>query len=161
MNDSLLKFLQNITLYDFIMSVLFIISMSIMLLSQKDKIIKYMNKWRNDKNKEDSFNKLVYTMSDSINEIYNIINNQSQDINNLAKTVAEMKEKDSKTKRAEIKEKIERIYRECHKDMRCTDMQLEVVKELIEEYEEHGGTNSFVHSTVEPEIYNWKIIKEE
>ena len=33
-----------------------------------------------------------------------------------------------------------------------------IVKELIEEYEEHGGTNSFVHSTVEPEMYVWQKI---
>ena len=70
-----------------------------------------------------------------------------------------MQERNSKTKRAEIKEKIERIYRECHPSMTCTDMALETLKELIEEYEVHGGINSFVHSTVEPEMYEWKVIK--
>ena len=70
-----------------------------------------------------------------------------------------MEERNSKTKRAEIKEKIERIYRECHPAMMCTDMQLEALKDLIEEYEEHGGVNSFVHSKVEPEMFEWQVIE--
>ena len=42
--------------------------------------------------------------------------------------------------------------------MTCTDMQLETLRELIDEYEVHGGVNSFVHSTVEPEMVTWNKI---
>ena len=86
------------------------------------------------------------------------MNNLKQEINNLKQEIINVHEKDSKTKRAEIKEKIERIYGECHPAMTCTDMQFEVLKELIEEYEEHGGVNSFVHTTVEPEMHTWNKI---
>ena len=46
--------------------------------------------------------------------------------------------------RSVLKEKIERIYRECSPTQTCTDMALETLRELIEEYEEHGGTNSHI-----------------
>lgn len=143
-----------------------------------------MNKWRKNKNKEEDFENLVYSLKDSVtklkstmdqyqknrehdredsrkirNEMYKVMDKQSEGIRNLTDIVVEMQKKNSKTKRAEIKEKIERIYRECHPSMTCTDMALETLKELIEEYEAHGGINSFVHSTVEPEMYKWKTIK--
>ena len=94
------------------------------------------------------------------NKMYEVINSQTQDIKDLKESVNKMQEKDSKTRRAELKEKIEKIYSECHPHMQCTDMQLEVLKDLIEEYEEHGGINSFVHSTVEKEMYLWEIISQ-
>ena len=92
-------------------------------------------------------------------EMYSIMDKQSDGIRNLTEIVVEMQKKNSKTKGAEIKSKIEGIYKECHPSMVCTDMAFETLKVLIEEYEVHGGDNSFVHSTVEPEMYEWKVIK--
>lgn len=187
MNESILELLTKVTLYDLIWSLLLIITVVGILISQKKKIIHILDKWRKTRNDDENFRSLVYELKDSIKELseevkenqrnrdkellhyredskrirdemYKIMDGQSQDIKNLTKIVAEMQEKDSKTKRAEIKEKIERIYRECHPNMVCTDMQFEVLKELIEEYEEHGGVNSFIHSTVESEMYEWEII---
>lgn len=187
MDKSILELLTKVTLYDLMWSLLLIVVVVGVLVSQKGKISKWMNKWRKEKNDEEDFHSLVYELRDSIknlrNEVkqnqenrdkellhyrddsrkirdkmYEVMNSQSTEIKNLAKAVNDMQEKDSKTKRAEIKEKIERIYRECHPARTCTDMQFEVLKELIEEYEEHGGINSFVHSTVEPEMYEWEVI---
>lgn len=187
MNKSILELLTKVTLYDLILSLLLITVIIGILISQKDKISKWMNKWRKAKNEEEDFRSLVYELRDSIKilsdkvdknqkdrdkelltyrddsrkireEMYKVMNDQSQSIKNLTDTVNGMQEKDSKTKRAEIKEKISRIYAECHPAMMCTDMQLEVLKELIEEYEEHGGINSFVHSTVEVEMHEWEMI---
>lgn len=184
MDKSILELLTKVTLYDLMWTLLLIVVVVGALTSQKKKISGLMNKWRKTKNEEEDFHSLVYELKDSIeklskevkqnqenrdkellhyrddsrkirDEMYKVMNNQSNDIKNLTKTVKEMQERDSKTRRAEIKEKIERIYRECHPAMICTDMQFEVLKELIEEYEEHGGVNSFVHSTVEPEMYQW------
>ena len=42
--------------------------------------------------------------------------------------------------------------------MICTDMQFETLMDLIEEYEEHGGVNSFVHNVVQPEMHVWNKI---
>lgn len=184
MNNSLLDLLTEVTVLELVTALILIITIIGVIISQKKRISKLMDKWRKNKNEEDDFNKLVYDLRDSVKELkttmsqyqenrendredsrkirtemYAEINKQSQGIKDLTDIVVEMQKKNSKTKRAEIKEKIERIYRECHPSMTCTDMALETLKELIEEYEAHGGINSFVHSTVEPEMYQWKIIK--
>lgn len=165
MNKSLLELLSNVTLLHFICATVLIVTLAGIIRSQKSKILKRLNKWRKIKNNEEDFKSLVYNLRDSVREINDSIEQMEKDriknsesINNLTKIVVEMQKKNSKTKRAEIKEKIERIYSECHPAMTCTDMQYETLRELIEEYEEHGGTNSFVHTTVEPEMHTWKKI---
>lgn len=185
MNESLLELLSKVTLFDLICALILIIVITGFLLSQKKKIVTWLNKWRKTKNDEDNFNQLVYNLKDSITEInsalehfaqnrvhdredsrkirdemYKVMDKQSESIDNLTKIVVEIQKKNSKTKRAEIKEKIERIYSECRPAMTCTDMQFETLKDLIEEYEEHGGQNSFVHTTVEPEMLLWKKISQ-
>lgn len=188
MDESLLELLNEITLYDFTIAVSSVTFLVGVLASQKKKISKVLNKWRKDKNEEEDFQSLVYELKDSIErldrtmrqnqkdrdnellqyrddskaireEIYKIMNSQAKEINALTEVVKGMRERESKSKRAEFKERIEKIYRECHPNMKCTDMQLEVLKELIEEYEEHGGDNSFVHSTVQIEMYEWEVVK--
>lgn len=159
MNDSLLELLTKVTIVDLIWSLSLIVLIVGILVSQKKKISKWLNKWRVNKNEEENFSKLVRKLDTSVAEIKKTVDNQSKEISALTKIVKDMQERNSKTKRAEIKEKIERIYSECHPAMTCTDMQFETLKELIEEYEVHGGMNSFVHSTVEPEMYTWKKIQ--
>lgn len=184
MNSSLMELLTEVTVLELVVALTLIVAIVGVLISQKKRISKWMDKWRKNKNEEEDFEKLVYNLKDSIsslkdtmtqyqenrkhdredskrirNEMYEVINKQSEGIRNLTEIVVKMQEKNSKTKRAEIKGKIEGIYRECHPSMVCTDMVFETLKELIEEYEAHGGDNSFVHSTVEPEMYEWKITK--
>lgn len=184
MDASLFELLSKVTLLDLIWTLLLIITIVGILISQKKRISKLLDKWRKSKNDEEDFEKLVYSLKDSVDnlkstmgqyqknrehdledsrkirsEMYKVIDKQSEGIRNLTEIVVKMQERNSKTKRAEIKEKIERIYRECHPSMTCTDMAFETLRELIEEYEVHGGINSFVHSTVEPEMYEWKVIK--
>lgn len=38
-------------------------------------------------------------------------------------------------------------------------MEKEIMDDLIGGYEAAGGKNLFVHDTVQPESYQWKIIK--
>lgn len=166
LDSSLLDLLKQITLFDLILVVSLIIIIVGVLITQKNRIKKLLNKWRKDKNDEEDFNQLVYDLKDSVEEIRLTMKqykeNCDQDreaIKNLTEIVVKMEEKNSKTQRAELKEKIERIYSECHPAQKCTDMQFETLKDLIEEYEAHGGVNSFVHTTVEPEMYEWARIK--
>lgn len=183
MNESLLDLLNKVTLLDFIWTVTLIILLIGVLLSQKKRIVKWLNKWRKTKNQEEDFNSLVYNLKDSVSEInnaieqisqnrihdredsrkirdemYQVMNKQSESINNLTQIVVDMQEQNSETKRAEIKEKIARIYSECHPAMTCTDMQYETLEDLITQYEKHKGNNSFVHTTVEPEMHLWEKI---
>lgn len=189
MDKSILELLEEVSGADLLFAIFLVFALCVLFITQKEKISKYLNKWRKTKNEEEDFRSLVYTLKDSIEELskevkqnqknrdaellkyrddskfirdemYRVINGQAKDIKDLTKSVKEMQEKDSKTRRAELKEKIEKLYSECHPHMKCTDMQLEVLKELIEEYEEHGGINSFVHSTVEKEMYQWEIISQ-
>ena len=186
MDSSLLELLTKVTLYDLVGTLILIITLVGIIVSQKKRISKWLDKWRKNKNEAEDFNQLVYDLKDSIEklsekvqknqddrdkellkyredsrkireEMYKIMNNQSDEIKNLTKTIGVMQEKQSKTKRAELKEKIERIYRECSPTKTCTEMAFETLRELIEEYEEHGGVNSFVHSIVEKEMYEWEI----
>lgn len=166
MNESVLELLQKATVFDLIITMTLISLLGGIILTQKKKIIKKLNKWRKDKNDEEDFVQLVYDLKDTVekyqaksDEVYTVMNEQSQAIQNLTTFMKEEQKKKKKTKRAEIKASIERIWWECHPTKTCTETQFEVLKDLIEEYEAYGGTNSFVHSTVQPEMYEWKRIK--
>lgn len=196
MDKSILELAQEVTGIQFIMALLFIIALIVLAMTQKQKLLKYLNKWRKTKNEEEDFHALVYGLKNSMielgkkieenrterenerthdredsrkirEEMYKVMNKQSAQIEKQSEQIEELKnitlgiqKKNSETKRAEIKEKIERIYRECHPAMTCTDMQLETLKELIDQYEKHEGNNSFVHSTVQKEMYSWHVINE-
>ena len=196
MDKSILELAQEVTGIQFIMALLFIIALIVLAMTQKQKLLKYLNKWRKTKNEEEDFHALVYGLKNSMielgkkieenrterenerthdredsrkirEEMYKVMNKQSAQIEKQSEQIEELKnitlgiqKKNSETKRAEIKEKIERIYRECHPAMTCTDMQLETLKELIDQYEKHGWYNSFVHSTVQKEMYSWHVINE-
>lgn len=71
----------------------------------------------------------------------------------------EMEVKHNKRIRAEMKDKIGQQYRYFHQKQEWNDMEKEALNDLIEEYEEAGGKNSFVHSVVQPESYLWKLIE--
>ena len=67
-------------------------------------------------------------------------------------------EKQNKRVQAEIKDKIAQSYRRYHRTNKISHMELEALKDLIQTYEDHGGINSFVHSTVQQEMYTWEEI---
>ena len=187
MNSTIEEALQQITVMDLIWVLILLATVCTILLSQKTKISNLFNKWRKNKNKEEEFTNLVYELKSSVEslkkevqsnreerernrandreqsrqireEMYGVIREQSNKLSDLVNTVNAMRDQDSKTKRAELKEKIERIYHECHPARTCTDMQLDTLRDLIARYEDHGGKNSFVHTTVEPEMYTWTVI---
>lgn len=68
----------------------------------------------------------------------------------------EGEERNQKRIRAELKDKIMRAYRLHHKTKRITQMELEALEGLIEEYFAVHG-NSFVEGTVQPEMYTWSV----
>ena len=158
MNESLLSLLSKVTLFDLLLAIMLILVLVSILITQKKKISTFLDRWRVEKNEDDDFKKLVYDLKESMQRINSIVDKQSNDIRSLTDIVVNMQAKNSKTKRAEIKRSIERIYSECHPAMICTDMQFEALRDLIEEYEEHGGVNSFVHNVVQPEMHVWNKI---
>lgn len=196
MNKSIIELLSKVSGADLLFAILLIIALVILVMTQKNKIVALLNKWRKVKNEEDDFHSLVYNMKTSIEKLskvveqnqenrdkellqyrddsrkirdkmYEVINEQSQSISKQSQSIEELKDIvieiqriNSETTKAEIKERIARIYRECTHEQVCTEMQLETLEDLIKEYEKHGGDNSFVHSIVEKEMYHWKVINE-
>lgn len=178
MDKSIYELLQEVSGAELLVALFLIIALGVLIYTQKGKLLKQLNKWRKTKNEEEDFHALVYELKNSIeklskevkenqqnrdrefSELRKEMGTQSQNITELKDTVLKIQEKNSETKRAEIKEKIERIYRECTHEQVCTEMQFESLKDLIEQYEKHGGDNSFVHTTVQPEMYKWQVVKE-
>lgn len=185
---TLMELLEKVSLMEFLLGLIFVVMLLFAILSQKKKILGVLNKWRKVKNEEDEFKELVFHLRDMVEELtqnrlddredsrkirkemYGDLNtqtkkleesiqNQSKSIDTLMRFMQEEKEMRAETKKAEIKASIERLWWECHPAKKCTQTQFEVLKDLIKEYEKYGGDNSFVHSTVEPEMYEWQVIK--
>lgn len=78
-------------------------------------------------------------------------------VNGLDTKIDEMKERDDNSQRARLKDRIGECYRIYHERKEWTSMEKEAFEDLIKTYELHGGTNSFVHKTCEPESYTWRI----
>lgn len=93
----------------------------------------------------------------------------SESINSLSDKLAEMQEntnkrfkendeKQNKRIQAELKDKIGQSYRYYHNVKQINDIELETLEGLIQTYEDYGGTNSFVHSLVQKEMYTWEHV---
>lgn len=189
MDKSILELLSEVSGTELLLALFLIFALCVLVVTQKEKLLKNLNKWRKKENDKEDFHNLVYELKDSIEklskevkenqlnrdkellqyrndsrkireEMYKVIDKQSEYIAELKETIIEIQNINSETKRAEIKEKIERIYRECTHEQVCTEMQFESLKDLIEQYEKHGGDNSFVHTIVQEEMYKWQVVKE-
>ena len=177
MNKNIFEILNAVKLIDVIVTLaLFIVIVGI-IVTQKDKIKELFEAWRKKKNFEENAVTLISKNQKKIDyledtmtkarqqsieiraKMYGDLGEVKGDVKSIITTLDSMQKREEASKRADIKEKIERIYRECNEAQKITDMQYETLKELIEDYERHGGTNSFIHSVVQKEMYDWEIIK--
>ena len=99
----------------------------------------------------DAQNKLSESLSDISRKIDEMKHNTDE-------RFMESERKNNKRIRAELKDKISQSYRYYHELGKINDMELEALEDLIEEYEEADGKNSFVHSVVQKEMYTWEKI---
>lgn len=184
MDKDLYTLLNTVKLVDVVVTTaLFVVIVGI-IVSQKNNIKQFLERWREKRNFEDNIVETLDNMKDTDaklkkgleeiwdtmdksrevskevrKEMYSDMKEISKDLKTVMKSINDMEEKNNLSKRANLKEKIERIYWECHKNMTCTDTSFETLKDLIEDYERHGGTNSFVHTLVLPEMYTWRRLK--
>ena len=111
--------------------------------------------------REQSFS-IQKELTDAQNKLSESIANISRKIDemqhNTDERFMESERKNNKRIRAELKDKISRSYRYYHSLGRINDMELDALEDLIEEYEEAEGKNSFVHSVVQKEMYTWEKI---
>lgn len=82
-------------------------------------------------------------------------------IDTLNKRFKERDEKNNKERRIARKVQIKDIYSKCNEKKEIDAKELECLLELIESYEAAGGTNSFVHEIVIPQMKEWKVVREE
>lgn len=94
-------------------------------------------------------------LSESISSLMEKIDDMQRNTN---ERFEESERKNNKRIRAELKDKISRSYRYYHSLGKINDMELEALEDLIEEYEEAEGSNSFVHSVVQKEMYTWEKV---
>lgn len=94
-------------------------------------------------------------LSESLSDISRKIDDMKRDTD---KRFMESERKNNKRVRAELKDKISQSYRYYHEFGKINDMELEALEDLIEEYEEADGKNSFVHSVVQKEMYTWEKV---
>lgn len=71
----------------------------------------------------------------------------------------DMKERDDSSQRRKLKDRIAQAYRVYHEKQQWTYMEKDAFMGLVEDYESHGGQNSFVHDICLPESYTWKIVE--
>lgn len=184
MNKDIYTLLNTVKLVDVVITTALFALIIGILITQKKKIKDMMEGWRKKRNFEDTIiesinglkenDRLLQENIDKVwdtmesardtskeirEEMYSDIKSISTDLKGVVNKMNVMEEKNNLSKQADLKEKIEKLYRECHDHMVCTDTAFETLKDLIDDYERHGGKNSFVHSLVQPEMYTWERIK--
>lgn len=106
--------------------------------------------------------KIKSDLQDFMEEMTGQVKSIKQDIvdmkNDMDSKFKENEERENERVQAELKDRIGQSYRYYHSIGKINDMELEALKDLIKSYERHGGKNSFVHSTVQPEMYTWENV---
>lgn len=177
MNKNLFELLNAVKLVDVVVTSALFIALITIIATQRKKIKEIFETWRKKKNFEENAVTLISKNQKKIDyleetmtkarqqsieiraKMYDDLGEVKGNVKQIITTLDSMQKREKASKRADIKNKIERIYRECNAVEMITDMQFETLKELIEDYERHGGENSFIHSVVQKEMYDWKIIK--
>ena len=129
-----------------------------MLLNDHDRIDKYEENRKRDREQSFEIQRQLVDANTKLAEQITELSKMMQE--NQRKTdnrFAESEEKNNKRVRAELKDKIRRSYQVYHERGYWNEMEREALEDLLEEYESHGGTNSFCHSIVQPEMYTWEL----
>lgn len=140
-------------------------------------------KWVREKNKDhkllietaESLQQLKSDHEESVKQsiehdrvIRESVNSLAEKVDALSDSMNDMKEIQDQDKLAEYKDRIGQSYRfynarkysEKEPVPYWNKMEKTSLKDLITQYEAHGGKNSFVHSIVEPECEKWKVISD-
>lgn len=93
-------------------------------------------------------------------ELQKEIKKVTEKINVIAQMIIDMQKRIDESNIAKLKDRIREIYAEHHRSQIITKMELETLEGLIDDYTAAGG-NSFVHSTVTPELFNWQVVDDD
>ena len=162
MNDLMTKYLTPISPDILIVCVVILLTVCLTAFKNRTKLSDFCNTLYNRRKKIEEFLQalsLQKELSDAQKSLTESVMTISHKIDELQRSTderfRESEQKNNKRIRAELKDKISRSYRYYHSLGKITDMELEALEDLIEEYESADGRNSFVHSIVQKEMYTW------
>lgn len=159
-----------------IILVILVWTIAVLIKHRKD-IMTALNQWAKRKQEKDELLKIIYSTKEKVDkyaenrihdraqsfeiqkQLTDGINELSEKIDAMGRRQVELEEKHRKRIRAEMKDKISQLYRYYHEKQAWNDMEREAFNDLIDEYEDAGGSNSFVHTVVQPESYTWKVVE--
>ena len=177
MSKNLYNLLTTVRVVDVIATLALLTIIVGVFVTQRKKIREALEHWRKKRNFEDTIMGSIKGLEESdrkmqerIDGVWHMMESAREtsreireemysDIKDISAKLDDMEKKNNLSKQAELKSRIEKLYRECHANKVCTDTAFETLKDLIADYERHGGHNSFVHSLVQPEMYMWERIK--
>ena len=156
--------------------IIFIWLIGVLIKHRKD-IMTALNQWAKRKQEKDELLKIIYSTKEKVEQyaenrvhdreqsfeiqkqLTDSINALSDKLDAMNLKQNELEEKHRKRIRAEMKDKISQLYRYYHERGKWNDMEREAFNDLIDEYEDAGGSNSFVHTVVQPESYTWEVVE--
>lgn len=177
MNDFIIKYLNFLSPQIIIAAIIIICILCRYLFKNRNTISDFFNCLYHKRKSKEELLKIIYENQASIKQLMeNRLHDREQSLSiqkeltssisaifkkidelqqNTDKRFQENEKKTNKRIRAELKDKISQSYRYYHSLGKINDMELEALQDLIEEYEEAEGKNSFVHSIVQKEMYTW------
>ena len=97
---------------------------------------------------------------DNDSELRSQIKEVSDKVSVVANMIIEMQARIDESNVAKLKDRIREIYADHHRSQVITKMELETLEGLIDDYTAAGG-NSFIHSIVTPELFNWQVVDDD
>lgn len=138
-------------------------------------LLQHLEKYRTLRNTVDDYHKTVKKNVEDIKKLQEDVDMNSEHFKKLEKqdgdimdkldeaiaAIREMREYNRKRDLADTKNSIRHSYYTYHARGAITEKEKESLEDLIASYENSGGENSFVHTTVVPEMSQWKVITDE
>lgn len=162
----LLEFCKSNNILSTVLSALIIIGVAICFcfVFYKKKILPLINLYA-DKREYEKEQAQIFKQHDEdiellkqeYSEIKKNTKTANEKLNVLSMILREMQDKEDTKERARLKNTISSLYRECHQTRKWTQMQKDTMEDMIASYEACNGKNSFVHDTVQKEMYTWDV----
>ena len=119
------------------------------------KALEKYRKLRNDSEEKDA---LIDKTINDVDKLKTDMSTINQKVDNMLDMLQTERSERLKRDRAKLKKDIKEIYQKCNITKTITHMDINTLEDLIEEYEAAGGKNSFVHTTVQKEMYEWEEV---
>lgn len=174
MNEPIETVLKHMSGYTVVIWVMFFVAVIGGIIASTIKIYRILEKYREMRNFQENHIKEIEKHSNAIaelkkaqdslkftqNEICACLQETNANVQNLVEKIDDMSDRQDKQDQARLKNIISQQYSIYHKSKEITEMQKESLISLIKAFEIAGNHNTFVHETVEPELYTWTVIEE-